>query len=156
MVLDIGCGSGSSCRSVANEVTEGRVIGIDPTPGMVRIAREKSTDAPNVAIIEFMDGKAERIPMDDRSVTVAMAVNSFHHWDDVDEGLAEVLRVLKKNGRFFIADEKLENDLTHGEGPISDPTNIEKLLLDAGFVDVAISDHRHDDEEMYLFSSIKK
>jgi hypothetical protein len=28
--------------------------------------------------------------------------------------------------------------------------------LDAGFVDVAISDHRHDDEEMYLFSSIKK
>ena len=156
VVLDIGCGSGTSCRAVAEKVTRGQVIGIDPTSGMIRIAREKNADDPNCSIIKYMDGRAESIPLDDESVTVAMAVNSFYHWNDMGKGLAEVLRILNNNGRFYIADEKLENGQTHGNGPNSDPAHIKLLLLDSGFVDVSLSNHRHVDEEMYFFSMIKK
>ena len=95
-----------------------------------------------------MDGKAESIPLDDGSVTVAMAVNSFYHWNDMEKGLAEVLRILKNNGRFYIADEKLENGHTHGDGPNSDPARIKLLLLESGFVNVSLSNHRHGNEEM--------
>jgi len=70
--------------------------------------------------------------------------------------LAEVLRILKNNGRFYIADEKLEKGHTHGDGPNSDPAHIKLLLLDSGFVDVSLSNHRQGDEEMYFFSMIKK
>ena len=156
VVLDIGCGSGTSCRAVAEKVTRGQVIGIDPTSGMIKIAREKNADDPNSSIIKYMDGRAESIPLDDGSVTVAMAVNSFYHWNDMGKGLAEVLRILKNNGRFYIADEKLGKGHTHGDGPNSDPAHIKLLLLDSGFVDVSLSNHRHVDEEMYFFSMIKK
>ena len=156
VVLDIGCGSGTSCRAAAEKVTRGQVIGIDPTSGMIKIAREKNADDPNNSIIKYMDGRAESIPLDDGSVTVAMAVNSFYHWNDMGKGLAEVLRILKNNGRFYIADEKLEKGHTHGDGPNSDPAHIKLLLLDSGFVDVSLSNHRHVDEEMYFFSMIKK
>ena len=156
VVLDIGCGSGTSCREVAEKVTQGQVIGIDPTSGMIKIAREKNSDDTNSSIIKYMDGKAESIPLDDESVTVAMAVNSFYHWNDMEKGLAEVLRILKNNGRFYIADEKLENGHTHGDGPNSDPAHIKPLLFDSGFVDVSLSSHRHGNEEMYFFSMIKK
>ncbi len=109
IVLDIGCGSGNSCRAAASVVTKGRVIGIDPTPAMIRIAREQSEDHPNGDRIQFMGGSAEEIPLDDASVTVAMAVNTLHHWDDIDAGLAEVKRVLRWGGRFILADELIED-----------------------------------------------
>ena len=156
VVLDIGCGSGTTCRAIAEKITLGQVIGIDPTSEMIRIAREKTADDPNCSIIKFVDGRAENIPLDDESVTVAMAVNSFYHWNDMAKGLSEVLRILKNNGRFYIADEKLKNGHTHGDGPNSDPAHIKLLLLDSGFVDVSLSNHRHGNEEMYFFSMIKK
>ena len=155
-VLDIGCGSGTSCRAIAEKVTQGQVIGIDPTSGMIKMAKEKNADDPNSSIIKYMDGRAESIPLGDGSVTVALAVNSFYHWNDMEKGLAEVLRILNNNGRFYIADEKLENGQTHGNGPNSDQAHIKLLLLDSGFVDVSLSNHRHVDEEMYFFSMIKK
>ena len=67
-----------------------------------------------------------------------------------------MLRILKNNGRFYIADEKLENGHTHGDGPNSDPARIKLLLLDSGFVNISLSNHRHGNEEMYFFSMIKK
>ena len=48
VVLDIGCGSGTSCRAVAEKVTRGQVIGIDPTSGMIRIARKKKRCRPQL------------------------------------------------------------------------------------------------------------
>ena len=59
------------------------MIGIDPTSKMIKIAREKNADDTNSSIIKYMDGKAESIPLDDGSVKVAMAVNSFYHWNDM-------------------------------------------------------------------------
>ena len=155
IVLDIGCGSGNSCRAAASVVTKGGVIGIDPTPAMIRIAREQSEDHPNGDRIQFMGGSAEEIPLDDASVTVAMAVNTLHHWDDIDAGLAEVKRVLRRGGRFILADELIEDGTTHGEGVLSDPVQIEVLLGKAGFQQVSRSDHAHVDEGMCFFSAVR-
>ena len=43
-LLDIGCGTGTACRIAARILKKGSVIGIDPTPAMIRIAQEQ-TDA---------------------------------------------------------------------------------------------------------------
>ncbi len=40
-VLDLGCGTGHLTRKIRN-LTEGRVVGIDPSEGMMREAIEKS------------------------------------------------------------------------------------------------------------------
>ncbi|WP_051082957.1 class I SAM-dependent methyltransferase [Kiloniella laminariae] len=111
-LLDLGCGSGSAVRSAVSTNRANRVIGIDPSPAMIRIAREKtakqSQDASPTSTSEFLLGGAEHIPLPDNSVDVVIAVNSFHHWPNPGKGLAEVARVLKHSGRLLLIEEIFE------------------------------------------------
>ena len=104
-LLDIGCGSGSAVRAAAEKNTTGRIIGLDPSPAMIRIAREQSQNHPASSRIEFIQSGAEDIPLAPESVDVAIAVNSLHHWPDMNEGLSEVARVLKQQGRLILIEE---------------------------------------------------
>lgn len=93
-VLDIGCGSGAAVRAAARRGA--RVTGVDPSPVMLRLAR-LLVRGPS---IRWAEGVAERLPLEDGAVTVALAVATVHHWPDVTTALAEVQRVLIPGGRF--------------------------------------------------------
>jgi SAM-dependent methyltransferase len=139
VVLDIGCGSGTAVREAAVRVTDGRVIGVDPSPAMLRIAREQTASHPGCGRIELLDGSAEQLPLDDASITVAMAINSIHHWHDVDQGLGEVRRILAPGGRFLITEEVLSRGrFGHGEPPLTDPDRVVGLLELAGFEQASV------------------
>ena len=142
VVLDIGCGSGTVVRLAAALVSQGRVIGIDPAPAMLRIATEQTASDPARDRIEYLDGGAESIPLDGASVTVALAIHTVHHWYDMEIGLAEVVRVLALGGRLIISEERLESGkFGHGQGPAADPEYVARAMRDAGFVDVEIAAH---------------
>ena len=101
-VADIGCGPGNATRRAAK--IGASVIGIDPSPLMLRLARvltRRSTPP-----VRYIEGTAEALPLPDSSVSVAWSIACVHHWDDLDVGLREVRRVLKPGGR-FVAIERL-------------------------------------------------
>jgi ubiquinone/menaquinone biosynthesis C-methylase UbiE len=99
-VVDVGCGPGRFLREAAERGAE--VVGVDPSRRMRRMAeRFTARLRPKVTVL---DGSAERLPLEDRSATVAWAVASVHHWDDVDAGLAELHRVLAPGGRVLLAE----------------------------------------------------
>jgi len=54
----------------------------------------------------FMAGSAEAIPFPDASFDGAMMLKSLHHvpLDDMDQALAEVARVLKPGGWFYVSE----------------------------------------------------
>ncbi len=104
-LLDIGCGSGSALRAAATIVTHGELIGVDPTPAMVRISQTESADHPGFGRMRFLLGGAEALPLPDNRVTVCWAINSLHHWQDIAQGLAEARRVIVPNGRFIVVEE---------------------------------------------------
>jgi ubiquinone/menaquinone biosynthesis C-methylase UbiE len=113
-VLDIGCGSGAAVRAIAEKLNHGQVIGIDPTRKMLEIATKLTPMATLVTSvttdtdaqrIRFIHAGAEAIPLENDSLDLVLAVNSFHHWTDVKAGLSEVLRVLKPLGKFVIIDD---------------------------------------------------
>jgi SAM-dependent methyltransferase len=142
VVLDVGCGTGTALRAAAQVVTEGRVIGIDPTPAMLRLAEEQSAGAAEWERIEFLEGGAECIPLPDASVTVVLAINSIHHWQDWPRGLAEVKRVLAPGGRLWITEEALAGGkFGHGSGPLSDPQYVARCLREIGLVRAAVGTH---------------
>jgi ubiquinone/menaquinone biosynthesis C-methylase UbiE len=99
--LDIGCGPGAAVRAAADRVIEGTATGIDRSPGMVEIARKRTTQR-NAA---FEVGVAEEIPFGDGSFDVVWTVSAFHHWEDPDRGLQECLRVLRSPGRLLILEK---------------------------------------------------
>jgi SAM-dependent methyltransferase len=81
-VVNVGAGTGSY------EPTDREVVAVEPSP--VMIAQRSPEAAPAV------EGVAEALPLDDKSVDAAMGVLTIHHWQDLDAGLAEMRRVAGK------------------------------------------------------------
>lgn len=142
VVVDVGCGGGYAVRLAAERVARGSAIGVDPTPAMIRIANEDSRDHPAAARIRFLEGPAERLPLEPGSANVVLAINSLHHWENPDLGLREVARVLAPGGRFFIGDEETEGGAwSHAEGELSDAAYIRRLVERHGFEVLGTSRH---------------
>ncbi|SHF04425.1 Methyltransferase domain-containing protein [Microbulbifer donghaiensis] len=143
-VLDIGCGSGTVVREIAARLSTGEVLGVDPTPRMIELALEISDGHELSVPVRFIEASAERLPCPDQSCDLVLAINSLHHWEDVEAGLAEVRRVLKPNGRFVLIDDLWEEIQRHSGHHHSEaqqeshshwisPETIAESLTTAGF-----------------------
>ncbi len=99
-VLDIGCGTGSALRAMA-ERTSGALVGVDPFERMLDHARALTAEDR----VRYLVGTAGDLPAGDASFDVVTAINSVPHWDDVDAGYAELLRVLRPGGLLVIGGE---------------------------------------------------
>ena len=88
-VLDLGAGTGKLTRPLVERV--GRVIAVEPDPDMRRIL-SRATEC-----FLVLDGRAEAIPLPDRSVDAVVAGEAFH-WFATGEALAEMARVLRPGG----------------------------------------------------------
>jgi len=100
VVVDIGCGTGCALRTVASRVRPGVLIGIDPVPRMLEIARKRAEQHPEGHRIEFCEAPAAQLPIDDGTADWVFAFDSIDHWVDVRAGLVEVQRILTRRGRF--------------------------------------------------------
>jgi ubiquinone/menaquinone biosynthesis C-methylase UbiE len=107
--LDLGCGTGYAVRYVAAEAKhEGLFCGIDISPRMIEIAREKSSGFKSM---RFEVANAEELPFGADSFNAVVCTNSFHHYAHPSTTLAEVRRVLRTGGRFCILDVTADNFL---------------------------------------------
>jgi len=97
-VLDVGCGTGRLLRKARKYWPEAKLIGVDPSKGMIEKACRLMPDA------KFYVRLAESLPLPDESVNLAFSTASFHHWQDQEKGLQEIKRVLQVGGLFFLAD----------------------------------------------------
>ena len=97
-VLDLACGTGNYLVRQTEEYKDLNIkwIGIDKSPDMLEVARQKNLDA------ELMVGDACDIPLEDESVDYIKIRFAFHHFDDKIKALKEVRRVLKPEGSVSI------------------------------------------------------
>ncbi|WP_280336713.1 class I SAM-dependent methyltransferase [Nocardia wallacei] len=99
-VVDIGCGPGVAVAAAARRGA--RVTGVDPSPMMLRLARNLVRGKE----IRWAEGAAENLPIPDEVATVAWAISTVHHWPDITGALAEVRRVLTSGGRFVVIERQ--------------------------------------------------
>jgi ubiquinone/menaquinone biosynthesis C-methylase UbiE len=75
-VLEVGFGSGVIIRRLSKLTSAGHVAGIDPSQGMVELARARNTDAIESGRVDLRRGSVERLPFDDG----IFDVNSLKLW----------------------------------------------------------------------------
>ena len=91
-VLDAGCGGGGSLASLGRR---GAVVGLEPSPEAAEQARARHVG-------EVVQGTLERLPFDDRSFDLCVALDVIEHLDDDVHGLRELRRVGTPEARLLV------------------------------------------------------
>ncbi len=104
-VLDIGCGTGVLMLEAERIVgPDGTLVGLDVEPAMIKQARRRASDNNSQATFEI--APIDHIPYPDGTFDVVFCTLVYHHLTDTQkrEGLVELERVLKPNGRLVLVD----------------------------------------------------
>jgi SAM-dependent methyltransferase len=96
IALDAACGTG---RHAAHLASLGhRVIGVDTSPEMLALAREKVPQG------EFYEADLHHVPVADGSVDLVVCALALTHVADLGQALSEFARVLRPNGDLVVSD----------------------------------------------------
>lgn len=110
-IFDVACGTGILARTIAERVgTADTVVGLDINDGMLSVARSKNP------AIEWRHGSAEALPFNDNSFDVVVSQFGLMFFADKKQAIAEMIRVLKPNGRLVVAVwDTLENTVGYAD-----------------------------------------
>ena len=106
-VMDIGAGIGAGAMVAVK--TGCTVVAVEPTAYMRRVLGFRLLLGRVQDRVQIVDGAAEATTVDAGSVDAAWAVNTMHHWTNLEAGIAEVARVLSPSGRILLVDENFED-----------------------------------------------
>lgn len=114
-VLDIGSGPGLLAHEMARTVgPTGRVCGVDASPAMVAMGRERCAD---LAWAEFQTANATELPYPDAGFDAAVSTQVYEYVPDIPAALTELHRVLRPGGRALILDTDYGSLVIHTENP---------------------------------------
>jgi ubiquinone/menaquinone biosynthesis C-methylase UbiE len=98
-VLDLGCGVGWATRLLAGHVPEGSAVGLDLSEEMIRRARDRGDNPPNV---NFRVLTGPRFPFHDGVFSDCLSVESLYYHPDITATMREVHRVLQPGGTVYV------------------------------------------------------
>jgi ArsR family transcriptional regulator len=98
-VGDFGCGTGQIAAMLAQFVR--RVVAVDESAAMLRSARQRARDLPNV---EIRSGTLSALPVADGELDAALLVLVLHHANDPAQALAAARRTLRPGGKLLVVD----------------------------------------------------
>jgi SAM-dependent methyltransferase len=154
VVLDVGCGTGSTTRDAARRATEGTALGVDLSADMLAVARDRAA-AEGLGNARFEQADAQIHPFEPGAFDLALSRTGTMFFGDLRAAFANIAHALRPGGRFvqLVWQALADNEWIATFGPIlaagrdlpppppdapgpftlSDPARLRELLTGAGF-----------------------
>jgi ubiquinone/menaquinone biosynthesis C-methylase UbiE len=99
-VIDIGCGSGRFAIALS-QMGAKKVTAVDINTQGLETAKQFSKES-GITNIEFVEHNVLNLPFQDESFDFVFSKGVLHHTGDLEKGINEYSRVLKKGGHGFL------------------------------------------------------
>lgn len=124
-VCDVACGAGHLALSFAGRAR--RIVAVDPAPRM--LAACASLAAARGVVVETVQARAEAVPLPDASFDLVMSRLAPHHFQDIECGIGEMVRLAKPGGYVAVIDLQGQEDpaidaFLHYLEVLHDPTHV--------------------------------
>jgi demethylmenaquinone methyltransferase/2-methoxy-6-polyprenyl-1,4-benzoquinol methylase len=103
-ILDIATGTGDFAILAAQMLHPKQLIGADISEGMMNIGKEKVEKLGLADIVSFKKEDCMAMSFEDNTFDAVTAAFGIRNFQDLDQGLKEMCRVLKKGGHLSIAE----------------------------------------------------
>ncbi|MFM8639707.1 MAG: bifunctional demethylmenaquinone methyltransferase/2-methoxy-6-polyprenyl-1,4-benzoquinol methylase UbiE [Planctomycetota bacterium] len=100
-VLDVACGTGDLAEAFADAGAR-EVVGVDFTPEMLQVARQKGAGRPESSRVTYRQGDAMRLDFADASFDVVSIAFGIRNVAVPERALGEFFRVLAPGGRLVV------------------------------------------------------
>ncbi len=156
-VIDIGCGTGIMLPFLLEKLgCEGKLVALDYSKKMLEIAKKKFGKK-----CDYICCDAHNIKLDGEMFDVAICFNVFPHFDNKNKVVEEIFRILKPEGKFYIAHSDSIKNIMKLHKKTHKVIMNDKMLTDekikcickkAGFKNIKIANNR----DYYLLSATKR
>eukprot|EP00622_Pseudochattonella_farcimen_P000337 FR734802.1.p1 GENE.FR734802.1~~FR734802.1.p1 ORF type:complete len:158 (+),score=22.27 FR734802.1:149-622(+) len=143
----MSCGSGLMTRRLAKSDRYGRLFAADFSEAMLLETRRRF-DEEKLPVPELLRCDVARLPLQNGVLDAVHAGAALHCWPKLEEGLREIHRSLKPEGRFFattfqkgaygIPKQSGLNNRGGASFRFFDIDELEQLMKDAGFSEVSV------------------
>lgn len=103
-ILDIGTGPGRLPIEIAKQVANVKVVGIDVSEDMVRMAKKHAEEEGLRGRVEFKVGSAYDTGFEDGSIDLVISTGLIHHLKEPINAFNEIFRILKRGGEAWMYD----------------------------------------------------
>ena len=137
-VLEIGFGNGAFIKEIVELTESGMYSGIDISDTMLKTAKNKNKILINNGKVKLVKAHAGKIPFKDHSFDKVFTINTIYFWEQPNQVMHEIKRVLKPGGVFVVGlgtKEAMEkNEYFEERFTLYTKEEVEKLFIDAGFI----------------------
>lgn len=109
-VLDVGCGGGKTVSKLCKAVGNGKVFGVDYSDLCVDKSRKLNSKEILCGKVRILRASVSDLPFENDSLDLVTAVETYYFWQDKQNDLKEILRILKPGGKILLVFEMLKTD----------------------------------------------
>ena len=156
VVLDVGSGTGVFLPYMLARIgDEGKIVAIDLAEDMLAVSMAKNPGNN----VEYLNADIMDVPLNNEAFDYVVCYSCFPHFQDKSKALAQIKKVLKREGKVFVCHTSSRAHINEIHSGISlmkddllpDPGEMTELMTQAGFISIEVEEG----DETYFVSGVK-
>ena len=115
-ILDIATGTGDLALQFAEKTKASKIVGLDLSDGMLRVAKKKAAKKSLDTQVTFVKGDSESLPFNDDSFEAISVSFGIRNFENLEKGLGEIFRVLAPGGLFIVLETSVPTKFPWKQG----------------------------------------